>query len=884
MGSLIYAPQVTIYIRTASGITYDVSDDVTAGQVTRRSDGVSTAQFTLQNARRKYDGVFTPNDRVIILMKRLAWVRVFTGYLNKVPLLSIWPTVVNLTASCTLKRAQYWFWNPMTQATQTMISNAFSAASGDASTSDGGAGAAALAILNNVMGWPPSKAHIGAIPTRWLDIAYKIAQQVQSSEGASDRLAAQFYSNLTAGGIVGGVPNGPAIRGVLKGSYGPFSGQQLRNAETIYSVGVSKGASLDDITVALMVSMAGASLNNAILPNPQGYMGLFHQKPADGWGTFEQLLNPTYAASAFFDKLLAVGTRSSLTPAAQAQMVSKIPNVFNYASFESYANQMVSDISKAQTSNVPSAATNPLPQGFDPNSRPTGTSTGADFATTAVNFVQQYPTIPYTEDFGGTQMNIISASPPPGLDCSSFVQAAFLRTLGALYDCPRVASDQSAWCTQMLTAAQGLATPGALMFKGPGKGIASHVEISLGDGHHTVGSHHSGTYASIGGDGAGYWDYAGLPPRMTFSIAGGAPTALQLAGAAAGSSGGSSALSSAATAAAAGSAGLRAAPNPTPYSTTPGYNPNDRFDSLFGDKAWVAVSSYDATNPDYILANSLSGARALLDDQPLLPYLKQLFGASMRSFSSAPNGDLIAWFPDYYGLWGTAPVMTIEAIECKSFAVDWSDDYLVTHQFTASTPGVGAGTNTFDPATGSLTGTGIDPSVLVFNSSVASIDIPAVMYALFGLEATEADAANFASFIYRRFGARPDYQAVPGLVGPAAGFFAALYLFMRQWAFQYSATMPLTWMPEVWPGMLLQAPWADFQCYVNAVTHTWQFGENGFFNTDVNIAAPARMPKADNPNGHVLLGLPLAGGLAQPATPSPIPSNGPRGRMFTNLD
>lgn len=865
MGSLIYAPGVQVYVRTASGITYDLTDDLTAGQVVRRSDGVSTAQLTVQNARRKYDELFMPNDRVIILMKRLAWMRVFTGYLNRVPLVSIWPQDVQLQASCTLKRPQYWPWNPYTQATQTMISGAFAAAAGDATTSDGGAGAAALAIMNNVMGWPASKAHIGAIPTRWLDIAYKIAQQVQAAEGASDRLAAQFYSNLTAGGIVAGVPQGPAVSGVLKGSYGPFTGTALRMAETIFSVGVQRGASLDDITVALMASMAATALTNIVIPTAStGGLGLFAMVVASGWGTADQLVNPTYAAGAFFDALLTIGKRANLSLGGQANAVLKSATPLNFQVWSDIAGQMVTDITKAQDSTV-AGSNSPLPNGLDPGARPTGTSSGTDFAVTAVDFVKRYPSIVYTEAFGGTQMNIIAAEPPPGLDCSSFTQAAYLRTLGALYNCPRVASDQSAWCTQMLTAEAGLKTAGALMFKGSGKGDAYHVEISLGDGQHTVGAHHTGTFASVSGDGAGYWDYAGLPPRLSFpTIGAGADLSGVLAS------------SSADAAASSGAAGATAEPNPTPYSSTPGYDPNDRFDALFGDQAWIAVSSYDATDSNYILANSLTGARALLDDQPLLPYLKQLFNASMRSFSSAPNGDLIAWFPDYYGLWGTAATMVIEPIECKSFNVDWSDDYLVTHEFTASTPGVGAGVNTFDPATGSLSSTGIDPSLLVFNSSVASIDVPAIMYALFGIDASESEAGNFASFIYRRFGARPDFQQVPGLVGPSAGFFAALYLFMRQWAFQYSATMPLTFMPEAWPGMLLQLPWADFQCYVNAVTHSFQMGENGFFNTDVNIAAPARMPRADDPTAHVLLGLPLAGNLATPSQPFQ-----PRGPGFT---
>ena len=78
---------------------------------------------------------------------------------------------------------------------------------------------------------------------------------------------------------------------------------------------------------------------------------------------------------------------------------------------------------------------------------------------------------------------------------------------------------------------------------------------------------------------------------------------------------------------------------------------------------------------------------------------------------------------------------------------------------------------------------------------------------------------------------------------------------MRQFAYQYQASIPLTFMPELWPGMILQFPAFNFQAYVTTVTHSFKFGENGYFNTAVSIAAPARLT-----GDKKLLGLPMAGG------------------------
>jgi hypothetical protein len=106
----MYNPGIKVYIGTADNGILDISEDLVSGNLVRRSSGVSSASFMVMNARRKYDGIFAPNDRIIVMMKRISWLRVFTGYLNSVPLVTAWPQTVQLTASCSLKRLQYWFW------------------------------------------------------------------------------------------------------------------------------------------------------------------------------------------------------------------------------------------------------------------------------------------------------------------------------------------------------------------------------------------------------------------------------------------------------------------------------------------------------------------------------------------------------------------------------------------------------------------------------------------------------------------------------------------------------------------------------------------------------------------------------------------------------
>lgn len=839
----MYAPGVKVYVSTEHHGIIDISDDLASGQLVRRSNGISSFSFQLQNTRRKYDGVFAPNDRVICMMKRVSWLRVFTGYLNAVPLVTAWPQVVQFTASCSLKRLQYWYWDPGLYSSQDMVSHAMAATK---NPDDGGVSNAVLTILNNVVGWPASKVHIAGIPQQWTAWAYKIAKHVAADVAEADALAQQFYAVLGANGTIGGVlQGGMAASGALKaGSYGGYTidSQQAGYAVMIYNTAVSLGGTTRDAMVGIMTAMTESSLQN--LPGGSAdSLGLFQQRPSQGWGTIAQIMNPQYAARTFFQRLLALGNRNTLSPQMEAQSVQRsgTPDGSNYARYQNFATQIVNVLanggSTGSLSNVPSFQS--LSSQWKAQK-----GTGYQLLQTAINLVTNNPSIPY--QFGGDSPP--NASTPTQLDCSSFVQWNIFHTLGTLGGCPRTSQDQSAWCRssgRIVTAQEGLNIPGALMFHGP-VGAAEHVEISCGTGHQTVGAHYTGTYCGVVQGSPSYWSYAGLPPGLDYAGTAGKSAALS----------GVPGSTSAGTPGAATQTGVQL----DPASSFPWYNPSDPFDKLFGSSPWVP--QFDIQ--DAGISEALTGVRAMLNDQPLLPYLKNLLASTMRSFCSAPNGDMIAWFPDYYGIWGTAAVMQIEPIELMDFTVYWDDSYFVTHQYTVAPV---SQNNVVSLSSGSVAALG--PLQAVTTDGIATIDIPSIMYALFGLEPTKAQAQKFIDFIYKRFGARPDFQEMPGVVGPQGEFFSALFLFMQNWAYQYNADIPVTFMPELWPGMLAQIPAFGFQAYMTTVTHNFSFGHGGGFSTTINIAAPARLPGSGNNSGGQLIGLPVAGGLlGNPSLPS----------------
>ena len=962
-----------------------------------------------------------PNDRIIVMMKRLSWLRVFTGYLNSVPLVTAWPQDVQFTASCSLKRLQYFYWDSALPASQELVASAMAAT---ASPDDGGVSNAVLTLLNSVVGWPPSKVHIAGIPQSWIKWAYKIAKAVAAETEEADKLAEQFYSVLGAGGgLIGGtVASGVPSNALKGGTYGGYSidTSQARMAVLIYNTAVTMGGSARDAAVGIEAAMTESQLTNLDY-GTGGALGVFQQTPGDGWGTVAQILDPTHAARAFFQRLLAIGNRDSMTLWMEAQTVqrSSYSDGSNYQKYAAFATQVVASLSSdgAQSLSNSGGFSQLASQGKG------GKASGYQLLQTATDLVDAHPSIPYQE--GGDSAPNTPAGQITFLDCclvagtlistsrgpvpieevgagdsvyswlngsltispvagmierprqdilklrtrnrtvrasanhpflkltrspgrrrdpvtgkikpvdwrvawtrldqiergdliivldslpsqnsklvkdakplhsfvcypnarkqgqrlkalgasrvlkdeffriervlavdsdgneptydievlgthnfiangvvvhnSSFVQWSIFNTLGSLNGCPRVSQDQSAWCKsrgKIVSADQGMNIPGALMYIGQ-PGSAVHTEISLGDGKHTVGAHHTGTYAGVVNS-QGYWTCAGLAPGFDYS---GTP----------GTSPGAGGTTN---------TGVQLSPS----NQQPWYNPNDPLDRLFGSAPWIP----EVDTADMEEALAFTGVRSLLPDQPILPYLKNLVNSTLRAFSSAPNGDFIAWFPDYYGLWGTAAIMRIETVELQDFSVYWDDSTFVTHQYTVAPPAIG-----LDLATATVENLG--PLLAFTTTGVATIDIPGIMYALFGLEPTPAQAQKFISFIYSRFGARPDFEQLPGVVGPQGEFMSALYLFMQNWAMQYQSDISLTFMPELWPGMLIQIPEYGFQAYTTTVTHSFQFGQGGYFNTTINIAAPARLPGRDGDSSGKLIGLPLSGGLIdQPGLP-----------------
>ena len=105
----------------------------------------------------------------------------------------------------------------------------------------------------------------------------------------------------------------------IPGSALLLSDDELANARTIAQVGVDRGLPQRAVVIALATALQESHLRNLDYGDRDS-LGLFQQRPSQGWGTPAQVQDPVYAAGAFYDHLVQVpgweGMR--LTDAAQA--------------------------------------------------------------------------------------------------------------------------------------------------------------------------------------------------------------------------------------------------------------------------------------------------------------------------------------------------------------------------------------------------------------------------------------------------------------------------------------------------------------------------------------------------------------------------------------
>ncbi|MBM0230536.1 M23 family metallopeptidase [Micromonospora sp. STR1_7] len=124
---------------------------------------------------------------------------------------------------------------------------------------------------------------------------------------------------------------------------GRWDAEQVGNAAQIVAVGRANGVPARGWVIAVATAMVESSLHN-LNGGDRDSLGLFQQRPSQGWGTPAQIIDPVYAATKFYSKLQRIGRWESLplTVAAQRVQVSAFPD--RYGTYEHAAEQVVAAV------------------------------------------------------------------------------------------------------------------------------------------------------------------------------------------------------------------------------------------------------------------------------------------------------------------------------------------------------------------------------------------------------------------------------------------------------------------------------------------------------------------------------------------------------------
>lgn len=122
-------------------------------------------------------------------------------------------------------------------------------------------------------------------------------------------------------------PEGCSAR--LAGRQVDLTTEQAENATLIAAIGVSRGLPARAVSIALATAYQESKIQN-IDYGDRDSLGLFQQRPSQGWGTQRQVRDPYYATNAFYDALEKIPDYKTLriTEAAQQVQRSGFPEAY----------------------------------------------------------------------------------------------------------------------------------------------------------------------------------------------------------------------------------------------------------------------------------------------------------------------------------------------------------------------------------------------------------------------------------------------------------------------------------------------------------------------------------------------------------------------------
>lgn len=834
MQRLVYSPKAWIFIRRRNGDIADVSRYCTAGSVERRVSAVSTANFTLRNpnmlftAKGGSHAAFFPMDPVTIYLQRLKGrpVRVFTGFLDETPYYELYPGTIEFSASCTLKKLLYTYFDPALPYTRSFLGEYGWLPSGDGSIynpravngietdKDGGMGALLFATMKEIGHWDTNNIKIEALPS---DLITRMAAMLRKFE--DDNKEAQTELETLISRFVGAGDYGDS--GGNSTPDADVSGYEGDVADVIYQVGKALGARPKLMLSAFMTGIVESGMKNLNYGDADSKGWRQERTSIYGDGP-DGATNVNASAKRYFTEGLNIiagktpgkaGTgmyQESWTPGRLSQAIQGSAFPDRYDAKRAEATTLMEKTAakvdqKDQTESGSTASTDTSTADTTVRAGGSDKGTGNSGTTRLDAIIAEANRLHQLSMAGMPYSNIRPPSDVAGYDCSSSC-ADLLKKAGYKVDGWPATSTIKAFMKK------GEDPTGKVTFWNNDKSNISGNSVHI---FAEIEGRIWGTNRSTSPNGGPSWSQhakdgfepfhvpdldepADVPTDANTSVPGEATT------------------------------------------DTPATNTNNIMSRA--NATALAQTMQWASTEEQLEAVALQGNKSLMNDKPLMPFIQQMAESSLRQFQSMPNGDFFAFYPDYFGeTWHRPPYWLIDDIEVLDGRVRLNDAALVTHEYAIG--------DTFYSGAGSLTSklfsAGSVSILNAFQSGAVTTDADrqadsddkdtAKLFHAFNRIMKQDEAVQFLE----RYGARPDVQEFPFIRNPFFEMFMAYQRFMQAWARQFITPFKLTFMPELYPGGKVGFPEHGLQMYIEEVTHTWDYTSG--FVTEAELSAPAAM-------------------------------------------
>lgn len=879
---LVYSPDVRAYIYSRRlGSAIDVSRDIVRGSVNRVIDSASTFSFTLRNEKSQYTGILSRNDRIVIWLKKTDWIQVFSGYLDVVPLIDMFPSDAEIKGTCTIKRLRDFFWDPGL-AENNMLMNA----TGEGATSpDGGASQILTNLVGKVGGFSISpedhlrnKLWIQEIPTNYVDFAARTLSGL-SDPGEVETEILKYLGGgskvlkgggAASGGVSGGSGSAAKILQIARGEIGTREEGGLTDrqkygaafgwngvfwcAQFVWWCGREAGLSEAVIpkTAAVAVFRKKFEAEGRIVTDPKPG-DLFMVMPDQHIGFVEEVISPTQFRT--IEGNTGDGSVASTVYTRTPNIIFGRPNYPNTETVNAAESGDLKSLLRAagfegDDLNIAMGiawATSDLDAAWANTAQKRAGLFGLPYGNAEQRQAAKSPT--YSAQAAWNAITYSPETPDKWARFPAYNDGSYLQHVsknGKIRNLPGEPSGASAIVDSVTGDVQKWS-------KAPVEETAKTIPFGGTKGCLTPNNRHAGidyevpSGTSVRAVASGKVVYANRSDAWGLRIVVAHPGGYFSVYAHLRNSlvGEGKQVSQNDVVGVAGDKGVvhfevwdRFEPNRTGHELNPSdfLNKQNSLPTVGGGDAVSTgseggLSIEDVRNQAALqifnalyrpfekqgLSVQLTGERARMNDESLLESVKTYVKAGMRRFMSSPTGDFLAFFPDYFGEHGTAPSLKIADVELIDAKVKLNHNEYTSHVFSVIATNPGS----------------ISPWDKLYTNGVVTLEQGSTWE---NLVPNHPEGYTDPAEMMRVLGIRPAVKEYDKVQNEVFGWFLAARDFQDKWARQFDTSVQFTFMPELYPGMRVEFGEHKVEVFIESVTHTFDFKSG--FKTTATITCP----------------------------------------------